>query len=157
MLDGYTQTQCQLPIVDFEYMITTDITIQEEEWKLASHTYIQTNESFIVKLTVASGHPVEYGVDWQTDNATDNGVNDTAAEPSWHEFYFSYPIAGNYSVNMTAHNLHSEPVYGHVKYTHNFTQSLIVQVPVTEYTELAPESWINDLGRKSTKNRSFIK
>ena len=74
-------------------------------------------------------------------------------------FEFSYEEAGNYSVNMTAHNLHSEKVYGHVKFTHNFTQSIIVQVPILDYTDESEEYWINDDGRKSasqTQNMNLI-
>ena len=53
---------------------------------------------------------------------------------------------------MTVHNLHSEKVYGHVKYTHNLTHSVIVQVPILNYTDLSQDYWINDNGSKRSSH-----
>ena len=67
------KTHCEEPIAEFEYRITTDITVQLDEWKEALHTYIRTDENFNVHLQVSAGHPVTYRVDWDSniDNITD--------------------------------------------------------------------------------------
>ncbi len=67
-------------------------------------------------------------------------------------FTHSYAAVGDYEVNVTAHNLHSNPDYGAVGHAHNHSQVIHVQMPVEEWTtdfdvnDDAPTPWLNDDG-----------
>ena len=49
-------------------------------------------------------------------------------EPSWSS-------EGDYEVNITLENLHSEEEFGHVKFIHNFTKLVHVQYPVLNFKD----------------------
>ena len=48
---------------------------------------------------------------------------------------YSWSTEGEYEVNVTLENLHSEELFGHVKYIHNFTKTIFVQYPVQEFKD----------------------
>ena len=48
---------------------------------------------------------------------------------------YSWSTEGEYEVNITLENLHSEELFGHVKYIHNFTKSIHVQYPVMDFKD----------------------
>ena len=48
---------------------------------------------------------------------------------------YSWSIEGQYEVNITLENLHSEELFGHVKYIHNFTKIVHVQYPVINFED----------------------
>ena len=45
----------------------------------------------------------------------------------------SWSSEGDYEVNITLENLHSEEEFGHVKYIHNFSKIVHVQYPVLNF------------------------
>ena len=48
---------------------------------------------------------------------------------------YSWSIEGEYEVNITLENLHSEELFGHVKYIHNFTKIVHIQYPVMDFKD----------------------
>ena len=51
-------------------------------------------------------------------------------------------------INVTAYNLHSEPDFGYIKYTHNMTRIINVQIPVENFTIDfgTPAKWLDTDG-----------
>ena len=97
---------------------------------------LQTSETVTLDLTIDSGRPVQYTISWSVNDTDfvfdENGklyicflkkfqniTLDTNAKPQ--QFTYSYTDPGEYVVNLTAYNLHSE-TYGYVKYTHNLSR-----------------------------------
>ena len=67
------------------------------------------------------------------------------------EFLHYYADPGRYVINVTAYNLHSEPEFGYVKYTHNMTRVINVQIPVENFTIDfgTPAKWLDTDGGQS--------
>ena len=62
-------------------------------------------------------------------------------------FSHIYPDVGEYTINITAYNLHSE-VFGYNKFTHNMTRTVKIQKPVENWDlNLGdPAKWIDTNG-----------
>ena len=84
--------------------------------------YFQTLESIDFRVSVDAGLPVHYTVTWGTTAGELNITRDQNVTSGTNEtFSYSYNDPGQYLVNITAYNLHSEP-YGYNKYTHNLSR-----------------------------------
>ena len=82
----------------------------------------QTFEEIIFRVSVDSGLPVHYSIDWGPDSGISNSTKDQNVTSGTNEtFSYTIPVPGQYLANITAYNLHSEP-YGFNKYTHNLTR-----------------------------------
>ena len=62
-----------------------------------------------------------------------NSFNVAAAREIIYEHLWS--LDGDYEVNITLENLHSEKEFGHVKFIHNFTKLVHVQYPVLNFKD----------------------
>ena len=72
----------------------------------------------------------------------------TNAAPS--QFTHQYVDPGEYAINITAYNLHSDEEYGYNKFTHNMTRVVNIQNPV-EFWNLNlgdPAKWLDSEARK---------
>ena len=66
-----------------------------------------------------------------------------------------YTEPGEYTINITAYNLHSDVEYGYNKYTHNTTRVVTIQNPVMDWDIVRGRNKALDtLNRK--KNCLFI-
>jgi hypothetical protein len=49
---------------------------------------------------------------------------------------------GEYIVDVTLKNLHSDEEFGHVGYIHNYSKVIHIQYPVISFTEDLLEDWL---------------
>ena len=118
---------CQRPIVGLDTEYEPHDTVQLDEWRYSDQMYVRVDEVIDLTITTSDGDPIYYTIDKKSmDDAADiqkeNQTGITAAgapTPSTKTFQISYDDHGVYTVNVTAWNLHSEEVYGAVKYSHN--------------------------------------
>ena len=64
-------------------------------------------------------------------------------------FTHEYSSPGEFVINVTAYNLHSDEEYGYNGYTHNMTRVIIVQNPVKDWVlnTGSPSKWLDSNGR----------
>ena len=75
-------------------------------------------------MSVDSGLPVHYTISWSPNAGFSNETIDQNSTSGTNEtFTFNVDDPGQYLVNITAYNLHSEP-YGYNKYTHNLSRQV---------------------------------
>ena len=61
-------------------------------------------------------------------------------------FSFAWDDENTVTLNISAFNLHSDPMWGKVKYTHNSTQIVKIQWPVSLWTTDCDDYWIVEDG-----------
>ena len=61
-------------------------------------------------------------------------------------FSHSFDTAGEYTINISAYNLHMDETYGAVGYKHNMTRTVVVQMPVVGWELDISPNWIDTNG-----------
>lgn len=133
-------TKCQDPIENLIMNLSPGITIQNPNW--APITYVQTNEPLTITINTNKGLPMTYNISSNGELITSAEViTETQARSISYVHTFVEP--GLKTVDITLENLHSEEEYGHVKYIHNTSQTVIAQDPVLDdFNENLVEHWL---------------
>ena len=143
-------TQCQDPIKNFEVECVQAVTSQKYE--CGSEIYIAAYEDLTCTMKTSLGLPISVIVDWNGATAdvvnVTNDLIDTDLVARSKGYTEQYPMEGIKTINLTAYNLHSEPIYGVVKYSHNFSQVVYVEYKVDEFELEGKEFWIIENGSK---------
>eukprot|EP00094_Tigriopus_californicus_P011733 TCALIF_11336-PA protein Name:"Similar to lov-1 Location of vulva defective 1 (Caenorhabditis elegans)" AED:0.02 eAED:0.02 QI:96/0.94/0.83/1/0.71/0.80/36/119/3138 len=138
-------TRCHDPIEGFAVDYVPLQTVQLEQW--APVLYVASEETITLNVTNTRGNPVHTFVDWNDNETSSNNIDqENMGDQRAFAYTHDYLRNGTYIVNVTSWNLHSESVYGHVKYYNNDTQIIIVQKEVKDWTVHAPDYWIRDNG-----------
>ena len=75
----------------------------------------------------------------------------TATDAKSQNFTYAFAGPGEYTINVTAYNLHKDEVYGAVGHIANMTRMVVVQQPVKEWTINMTLTWLDTNGGKMAK------
>ena len=155
-------TRCQDPIMGFSVAYSAEDTVQQASWDAV---YLAVGEAFEVAVRTTRGNPITYEIDWEGRNsskvteedqgAASNQINSMACAKEsiiptensrLRKFTHAYTAAGTYHPNVTAFSLQADRSDGDNKFVQNSSQTVVVQMPVEQWTIKALDSWIKEAG-----------
>ncbi|XP_023326729.1 uncharacterized protein LOC111700141 [Eurytemora carolleeae] len=140
-------TNCQYPIEGLLPMISFSITTVPADIDVNDVNavyYARVDDVVTLDSTITKGWPVYYTVSWG-DGTPDDVLHENGTNAKPQTFTHNFESEGNYTVNITAYNLHSED-YGIVGYKPNTTRTLYIQYPVKEWIIEIDPNWLDSDG-----------